>query len=158
MTHPSPGVKNRPSIASVVSSVDPEATRYHASLSVQGPRQEIITDIKSMLQVRESPLSASSTLTSLKNAFVDYQKLRNALPNNLIVYRDGVSEGEYAQLEETEIKAIEGLFFRLYIHRATTCLTGHSELLIEVQKRFNHRTNLIFIVVGKRCVASAVRS
>lgn len=54
VTHPSPGVTNRPSVASVVSSIDAEATRYSALLSVQEPRTEIITEIKSMIQVCSS--------------------------------------------------------------------------------------------------------
>ncbi|KAI0094028.1 Piwi domain-containing protein [Irpex rosettiformis] len=115
VTHPSPGVTARPSVSSLIASIDPEATRYNAFLSVQEPRRELIGDIRGMMQ----------------GAFMDYQKFRSALPNTLVVFRDGVSEGEYSQLETTEIQEIESL-------------------LSEVRQRFNHVTQLVYIVVGKR--------
>ncbi|KAI0811262.1 Piwi domain-containing protein [Irpex lacteus] len=109
------GVTNRPSVASVVSSIDAEATRYSALLSVQEPRTEIITEIKSMIQ----------------SALVDYRTSRKVFPSTLVVFRDGVSEGEYAQLENSEIQQI-------------------NDLLLEARKQFNHTTKLVYIVVGKR--------
>ena len=51
VSHPSPGVVNRPSIASVVSSIDREATQYSALVGVQEPRQEIIANVGSMVRV-----------------------------------------------------------------------------------------------------------
>lgn len=49
--HPSPGVTNRPSIASLVASVDENATRYVADVRVQAPRQETIIEIGDMIKV-----------------------------------------------------------------------------------------------------------
>ena len=37
-----------------------------------------------------------------------YWNSRNAWPKCLVVYRDGVSDGEYAQIEEHEVQQIEG--------------------------------------------------
>lgn len=51
VTHPSPGVQNRPSVTSLVASIDPEATRYASFVGVQDPRTEIIADIKDMFNV-----------------------------------------------------------------------------------------------------------
>ncbi|KAI0705837.1 Piwi-domain-containing protein, partial [Cytidiella melzeri] len=118
VTHPSPGVANRPSVASLVFSVHPEATRYNAFLSVQEPRQELISDISSMMR------KALQEHTSV---------YRKAFPKTLVVFRDGVSEGEYSQLENTEIKEIEST-------------SRASQLRIS----FKQKIELIFIVVGKR--------
>lgn len=41
---------------------------------------------------------------------MDYQKSRKALPRTLVVFRDGVSEGEYAQLENTEIQQVDSKY------------------------------------------------
>ena len=51
MTHPGAGVTNRPSVASLVFSWDPEACRYVALSRVQSPRQELIEDLKDMMKV-----------------------------------------------------------------------------------------------------------
>ncbi len=51
VTHPAPGVTTRPSVASLVASIDEGATRYRVYLDAQPPRQEMITSIASMLEV-----------------------------------------------------------------------------------------------------------
>lgn len=52
VAHPSPGVKSRPSIASLVASVDEFATRYYTEVRVQAPRQETVDNVGGMIQVR----------------------------------------------------------------------------------------------------------
>ena len=51
VTHPAPGVTTRPSVASVVASMDEGATRYRVYLDAQQPRQELITNIAKMIDV-----------------------------------------------------------------------------------------------------------
>ena len=51
VTHPPPGVTSRPSVASLVASMDVGATRYKVHLDVQSPRQEIISNMVPMLDV-----------------------------------------------------------------------------------------------------------
>lgn len=43
-----------------------------------------------------------------QRAIVQYRACRNNFPDHIIVYRDGVSEGEYVQVENNEIAAIQG--------------------------------------------------
>lgn len=50
--HPSPGVLDRPSYASVVASVDMDATLYTADCRVQRARLEMIADLRAMVKVR----------------------------------------------------------------------------------------------------------
>jgi eukaryotic translation initiation factor 2C len=51
VAHPGPGVANRPSVASVVSSWDQYVSRYVAFSRVQHPRREIIENLKEMMMV-----------------------------------------------------------------------------------------------------------
>ncbi|KAJ7121276.1 hypothetical protein C8R43DRAFT_959621 [Mycena crocata] len=49
ISHPGPG-DNRPSVASLVWSLDESGARYCATTRVQAPRQEIITDLKELVK------------------------------------------------------------------------------------------------------------
>jgi eukaryotic translation initiation factor 2C len=84
------------SIASLVGSYDKECTKYFPSLRVQAKnKQEIISDIR--LMVKEQ----------LKN-FQNENK--NALPEHVLFYRDGVSEGQFDHVIEYEVKEIKEAF------------------------------------------------
>ena len=50
--HPPPGSLDRPSYASLVASIDPDATLYSADCRVQPSREETILDLKAMVKVR----------------------------------------------------------------------------------------------------------
>lgn len=49
--HPGPGVSNRPSMTSLVASLNGDCTEYAAFSSIQMPREEMIADLGSMLEV-----------------------------------------------------------------------------------------------------------
>ena len=51
MTHPGSGIKDRPSIASLVSSFDVTFSRYAAFTRVQAPRVEVIEELEDMFFV-----------------------------------------------------------------------------------------------------------
>ncbi|KAI0747992.1 Piwi domain-containing protein [Daedaleopsis nitida] len=95
--HPGPGSNNRPSVTGLVATVDPDVSIITSAASVQRPRLEIIQDLQPMIAV-------STNMTSDGYA-------RNPLPpRNILFYRDGVSEGEYAQVVEQEIPLIKDAF------------------------------------------------
>ncbi|KAG1749019.1 ribonuclease H-like domain-containing protein [Suillus paluster] len=79
--HPAPGMKNQPSVASLVWSYDRYAVKYEAMMSIQHPRQEKIDELKSLVY---------------------------AAPVRIIFFRDGLSEGEYSIVGKDEIEDIEG--------------------------------------------------
>ncbi|KAF7968418.1 hypothetical protein HWV62_30621 [Athelia sp. TMB] len=104
VSHPPPGVKNMPSIAGVVSSVDSGATIYEAQSSVQEPSVEIIIDLAKMVF----------------NLMKSYLKMHDKLPLRLIFFRDGVSEGQFSQVcleEVTQIKKVVDSFKSEYMKR-----------------------------------------
>ncbi|KAL5520600.1 hypothetical protein ACEPAF_2601 [Sanghuangporus sanghuang] len=89
VTHPGPGsLKGTPSIAAVVASVDEHYAQFPASLRIQETRKEMITCLKEMMVER-------------LDAF--REKSRNLLPRRVIVYRDGVSEGQYNTVVKEEM-------------------------------------------------------
>lgn len=102
VTHPSPGSSaSAPSIAGLVASVDPAFSQYPARMRVQKGREE-------MVQIQ-----------NLAEMIVELIRLwskcnQNRLPNKFIVYRDGVSEGQYRLVLEKELPAIEEAFNKLY--------------------------------------------
>ena len=81
------------SVAAVVASMDGRAGQYAAHISVQGARVEIVSDLE-------------NAMTSLLTTF--RQKNNSKMPSSIIVYRDGVGEGQFSQVTTTELSAIRG--------------------------------------------------
>ena len=83
VTHPSPGsAKTAPSIAGMVASVDKTLGQWPAIIRLQAEaRQEMVSELKMMLKTR-----LNLWRTKGKHA---------ELPENILLYRDGVSEGQY---------------------------------------------------------------
>ncbi|KAF9970812.1 Eukaryotic translation initiation factor 2C [Actinomortierella ambigua] len=90
VSHPPAGDNVRPSIAAVVGSLDRFASRHGASICVQDHRTERLYDLKAMMKER---------LKSFYRATGDK-------PKRILFYRDGVSEGEFSNVMDIEVKAI----------------------------------------------------
>jgi len=125
VTHPSPGSnpseRMRHSIAAVVGSLDPGASRYCAEMRLQKPRQETIQDMEDMVHAILMRFYRTNCRTS------------TGKPQRIIFYRDGVSEGQFAQVLDKEMAAIR---------RACTRLErGYQPLItfLVVQKRHHTR-------------------
>ena len=93
VTHPGAGATKKPSIAALVASMDTSYGQYAAAIQNQSPREELLRDIKRMF-------------TKLLNQF----RARNDgyVPESLVFFRDGVSEGQFQQVldhEYAELKA-----------------------------------------------------
>lgn len=102
VTHPSPDSRSTaPSIAAMVASVDKRLGQWPATLSIQSTaRQEMVSSLGAMLKTR-----LRLWQTKGKHA---------SLPENILVYRDGVSEGQYAQLTSAEIPQLRDACKQLY--------------------------------------------
>ncbi|KAH9474635.1 Protein argonaute PNH1 [Psilocybe cubensis] len=91
VTHPGPGsAKGTPSIAAVVASCEPEFAQYPASMEIQESKKEMVTNLAKMVFER-------LTLFRTRNKI---------LPKRILVYRDGVSEGQFNTVVEEELPAI----------------------------------------------------
>ncbi|KAJ7235089.1 ribonuclease H-like domain-containing protein [Mycena haematopus] len=85
VSHPGPGSREgAPSIAAVVASVDDNFVQFPASLRIQRPDPN-----------RESKEMLSELRDMLVERLLLYEKKNKALPQRIIVFRDGVSEGQF---------------------------------------------------------------
>jgi eukaryotic translation initiation factor 2C len=100
VTHPSPGSSDSaPSIAGVVASVDAMFSQYPASMRTQEGRKEMVTQLEEMI---------------IERLKLWQKRNQNRLPNKVIVYRDGVSEGQYRIVIEQEYPCFEKAFDKMY--------------------------------------------
>ncbi|PCH37525.1 argonaute-like protein [Wolfiporia cocos MD-104 SS10] len=91
VTHPGFGtVKGTPSIAAVVASVDKQFGQFPASMRIQQSKKEMITELAAMMEERIEA----------------YKKRSGALPERILVYRDGVSEGQFPIVVAEEMPEI----------------------------------------------------
>ncbi|XP_054717373.1 protein argonaute-2-like [Uloborus diversus] len=93
-----------PSIASVVGSLDPTASRYALTCSLQDQRevrrsQEIIVKLKDIVK-------------GILNIFESVNMGRK--PEKIIFYRDGISEGQFEAALEEEVSSIQTACKELY--------------------------------------------
>jgi 2-methylcitrate dehydratase PrpD len=88
-----------PSIAAVVATTDGSGNKYSAQIREQSARTEIIQDMKEMTLIHLREWSKQS---------------KNQRPTQIIVTRDGVSEGQLSAVVQSEVLAIKGeLLFSL---------------------------------------------
>ncbi|CAI6325792.1 unnamed protein product [Periconia digitata] len=100
VTHPSPGSSEMsPSIAGVVASIDSNFSQYPASMRTQEGRKEMVTDLEEMI---------------IERLQLWQQKNQGRLPTKVIVYRDGVSEGQYSIVLNEEFPHFIRAFKKLY--------------------------------------------
>jgi len=98
VTHPGPGsLKGTPSIAGVVAFYDPDHTLYPASLRLQESKKEMIVELAAMIVERLQL----------------YKAKRNNLPERIIVFRDGVSEGQFVTVLREEYPKFLDAFRRV---------------------------------------------
>jgi eukaryotic translation initiation factor 2C len=95
VTHPAPDASRaRPSLATLTGSLDPDAVRYAAMARNQSHRVEIIEELDEM----------AATL------FTEYKKCNNSFPDKIIYLRDGVADGQFDQVIQKELPAIQKAF------------------------------------------------
>ncbi|KAL1233612.1 hypothetical protein TPS_09233 [Trichinella pseudospiralis] len=90
VVHPSAVEKHLPSIAAVVGNVDINVTKFHASVQILAARQELVIGIEKQFRER----------------LVEYNVVNKSFPKNIIVFRDGVSEGQFMQVLDEELIAL----------------------------------------------------
>lgn len=119
VTHPSPGsASTAPSVVGIVASIDKTLGQWPADLAIQPPRQEMVTGLQPLMEKR-------LRLWETRNG---------ALPENILVYRDGVSEGQYNLVLEQELPELRA-----------ACRSSYSA--DQTKRGIPHVT---IIVVGKR--------
>ncbi|KAF9168361.1 Eukaryotic translation initiation factor 2C [Actinomortierella ambigua] len=93
VSHPTPGDHHRPSIASLVGSMDSKAAHYAATVRVQTARTETIADLGGMV------------VELLKN----FYQTCGQKPERILFYRDGVSDSQFAEILRSEVTSVKDL-------------------------------------------------
>lgn len=120
VSHPEPG-SDKPSLAAVVGSMDGRANQYMAHMSAQASRDEMVSNLE-------------DAMVALLNAF----KAKNKkFPEKILVYRDGVSEGQFEQVLNLELPKIQGALELLGIPGGTIKIS-----IVVCQKR--HHTRIVY--------------
>lgn len=122
VSHAGPG-SSHPSVVGFVSSVDDKFARYVAASGLQAPRTEMIEDLGTFIE---------GAVRSFWR-FWEFHKV-DVYPSRIIIYRDGVSEGELATVRIKEIQTIKDTLVRVWKER----------------KVKTPPPKLTFIIVGKR--------
>ncbi|KAJ3271560.1 hypothetical protein HDV01_006522 [Terramyces sp. JEL0728] len=114
VTHPAPS-SCAPSIAAVVATTDKNATNYNTYCRAQDARVEMITELHDITM----------------QALADFQNKNKMLPKRIVFFRDGVSNGQFKVVLETEVKAVKTAMEKMKI-------TGNLTFVV-VQKRHHIR-------------------
>jgi eukaryotic translation initiation factor 2C len=120
VTHPSPEQKIIPSVVGVAASYDSNAFKYHMNWRLQEPCTEIIDDLENIMVEQ----------------LLFFKERCKTFPKKILFYRDGVSEGQFKECLNTELRSI----------RAATAKVSHPTekyypaiTYIIVQKRHHTR-------------------
>ncbi|KAK0421940.1 argonaute-like protein [Armillaria borealis] len=95
--HPLPGANDRPSFTAAVGSVDSHTAKYYTKMQVQKGQQEITEDFQSMCKVSSAGFLSMDYCDYHKNV----ERKVQVKPERIIVYRDGVSEGQFKEVLDT---------------------------------------------------------
>ncbi|KAJ6126811.1 hypothetical protein N7523_002423 [Penicillium sp. IBT 18751x] len=99
VTHPSPtDPEGFPSMACIVASTDKSMGQWPGEVMVQEARKEEIGCLKAMMLGR----------------LQHWKTINKALPNNILVYRDGVSDGQFNMVLKDELPQIQEAVTSLY--------------------------------------------
>jgi len=121
VTHPSPSSSaDAPSVAGMVASIDSQLGQWPGILRAQQSRQEMVADLQMMLESRLD-------LWKSKGGHREY-------PEIIIVYRDGVSEGQYHIVLDEELPLLRRACARKYAPGRQPSMT-----LVVVGKRHHTR-------------------
>ncbi|KRX98886.1 putative protein tag-76, partial [Trichinella pseudospiralis] len=113
VVHPSAVETHLPSIAAVVANVDVSITKFHASVKIQPAKQELITGFVEQFSER----------------LMEYFEINGSSPKNIIVFRDGVSEGQFMQVKLCFFKHSKNLSFKKGFGRRTACSSSGLQIV-----------------------------
>ncbi|XP_043688821.1 protein argonaute 16-like [Telopea speciosissima] len=129
VSHGSPGRSDVPSIAAVVGSRSwPLISRYRAAVRTQSPKVEMIDSLY-------KPLANGDDDGIMRELLTDfYQSSQSRKPEQIIIFRDGVSESQFNQVLNIELEQV----IKAFQHLGETWLPKFT--VIVAQK--NHHTKI----------------
>ncbi|OUC44492.1 PAZ domain protein, partial [Trichinella nativa] len=104
ITHPPAGDGGKPSIAAVVGSMDAHPSRYSASVRMQYPRR--VPDERTGRMKDERLERIEDLALMVKELLIQFYQSTRFKPTRIILYRDGISEGQFYQVLQHELGAM----------------------------------------------------
>lgn len=83
--------KKANSVSAFVASINPTFTRWFSQAGIQAQKEELLNGL----------------CTGLVNALRAYRKMNNRLPDRIIIFRDGVGDGQLRMCSEYEIPQLQ---------------------------------------------------
>ena len=119
--------KKYKSIAGFVSSLNKEQTRWYSKVCFQMVGQELVDQMK----------------IAFTNSLKKYQEVNGFLPEKIVIYRDGVSDGQLNHVENHEVEQLKSVFMENYCPKLA---------VVVVQKRISARIFSVSImrIFGKK--------
>jgi len=118
VSHSAPGIPG-PSMAAMTVSMNVQATRYAAAVETNGHRVEMITDENIEKHI----------MSLIKNGWSN-KVAQGRAPATVIYFRDGVSEGQFAQVIDQEVAAMKKAFLKLW--------TASPKFLVVIASKRHH--------------------
>jgi aubergine-like protein len=106
--------KKYKSIAGFVSSLNSEQTRWYSKVCFQMVGQELVDQMK----------------IAFENSMKEYQEVNGVLLDKIVIYRDGVSDGQLNHVENNEVEQLKSVFMENYCPKLA---------VVVVQKRISTR-------------------
>ncbi|KAJ3404441.1 argonaute 1, partial [Chytridiales sp. JEL 0842] len=104
ISHPGPGQSFKPSVSAVVGSMDAFCTKFISRFAIQRQR-EVMGEGED--QRRRGPQDSIELFGNLLFQLLEsFQKKNGCNPERIIIFRDGVSEGQFQSVIGTELRAI----------------------------------------------------
>ncbi|XP_058089223.1 protein argonaute 4A-like [Magnolia sinica] len=145
VSHGSPGQFDVPSIAAVVSSRQwPLISRYRASVRTQSPKVEMIDSLF-------KPTSDTEDSGIVRELLLDfYTSSGKKKPDQIIIFRDGVSESQFTQVLNIELDQI--------IEACKFLDENWSPKFTVIVARKNHHTKILPASISGQCSACLASS
>ncbi|EJD53159.1 Piwi-domain-containing protein [Auricularia subglabra TFB-10046 SS5] len=106
VSHPPVGDSSQPSVSAMCASVDPPLSKYVATSRVQTRRNESIEDFQEMLMYLLEGFRHARDVPEQERQKVERRDwLTRIWPSIIVIYRDGVGEGQYAAVTDAEVAA-----------------------------------------------------
>ncbi|KAJ2947967.1 hypothetical protein O0L34_g9760 [Tuta absoluta] len=113
VTHPPAGDNKKPSIAAVVGSMDAHPSRYAATVRVQQHRKDFVSDrMDNTFQKQQEIVHEMSSMVQ-ELLIMFYKSTGGFKPHRIIMYRDGISEGQFIHVLQHELTAVREACIKL---------------------------------------------
>lgn len=103
------------SVAAFVATTNPQCTSYYSRIVMQTTTQELVDGISVCIRGRfeRRHIHSSTIISILSDALKAFFMQNNSMPERIVIYRDGVGDGQLQAVYEHELPQIEETFSKV---------------------------------------------